>query len=400
VRAPYLAAGAVDVAVELGDDTLVEAVSRQWEHTVARRTYLTGGMGAHHQDEAFGDDYELPPDRAYAETCAGIASVMLSWRLLLATGDTRHAEQIERTLYNNVISSPRADGRAFFYVNTLHQRVAGTVPDEDHHSARALASLRAPWFEVSCCPTNVARTLANVGMYFASVSEHALHIHQYGDLTIHAQLDGGSEVSLQVRTGYPYDESVTVTLLGDLDSQSAVSLRVPAWGRGTAVLSDGLDDVEASGDTVVIKGPRSAGTPFMLRLPMPPRVTQPHPRIDAVRGQVAIERGPFVLAVEDLDLPEGVTVNDIAIDPTAVRPVDGGGAEASIVLTRATGTEETLPYGEEFAMSRTPLDGPSVATFRPYFQWANRGPATMRVWTPAVAEDHHHDSTTSREMEK
>lgn len=383
VRSLYLSAGAVDVAVDTGDDELLKAVSRQWEHAVARRMYLTGGMGAHHQDEAFGEDYELPPDRAYAETCAGIASVMLSWRLLLATGDLRHADLIERTLYNNVISSPRADGRAFFYVNTLHQRVAGTVPDEEHHSARALASLRAPWFEVSCCPTNVARTLANVGMYFASASEHALHIHQYGDVTIHAQLDSGSEVGVQVRTGYPYEESVTVTLLSDLDDRSAVSLRVPAWARASAVLSDGLDDVVASGETVVINGPRTAGTPFMLQLPMPPRVTQPDPRIDAVRGQVAIERGPFVLAVEDVDLPDGITVNDIAIDPADIRAAEGGGVAAAMQLTEV-GTEDTLPYGADFAVRRTPLRDQPVVTFRPYFEWANRGPSTMRVWTPAL----------------
>ncbi len=111
----------------------------------------------------------------------------------------------------------------------------------------------------------------------------------------------------------------------------------------------------------------------MLRLPMPPRVTQPHPRIDAVRGQVAIERGPFVLAVEDVDLPDGVTVNDIAIDPSGVRPADGAGATAS--------------YREEFAIDQTPIDEPSVVTFRPYFQWANRGPTTMRVWTPALNHD-------------
>lgn len=387
VRSLYLAAGAVDVAVERGDDELLEAVSRQWEHAVARRTYLTGGMGAHHQDEAFGDDYELPPDRAYAETCAGIASVMLSWRLLLATGDARHADLIERTLLNNVISSPRADGKAFFYVNTLHQRVAGTVPDEDHHSARALASLRAPWFEVSCCPTNVARTLANVGMYFASASERALHIHQYGDVTIRAQLGSGSQVGIEVRTGYPYEQSVSLTLLDDLDAQSAVTLRVPAWARGTAVLSDGLERVAASGETVVISGPRPAGSPFVLQLPMPPRVTQPDPRIDAVRGQVAIERGPFVLAVEDIDLPDGITVNDITIDPADVRPAEGGGADVSALLTEVVGAEGTLPFGAEFPVDQKRLDDPSVVRFRPYYQWANRGPSTMRVWTPALADD-------------
>ena len=122
VRALYLAAGAVDVAVETGDEDLLAAVERQWEATVARRTYLTGGMGSHHRDESFGDDFVLPPDRAYSETCAGVASVMLSWRLLLATGDPRYADLAERTLFNVVATSPSEDGRTFFYANTLHRR--------------------------------------------------------------------------------------------------------------------------------------------------------------------------------------------------------------------------------------------------------------------------------------
>jgi DUF1680 family protein len=190
-----------------------------------------------------------------------------------------------------------------------------------------------------------------------------------------------------VRTGYPYDEWVSVTQLSDLDDGSAVSLRVPAWARGSAVLSDGLDRIAASGETVVITGPRPAGSPFVLHLPMPPRVTQPDPHIDAIRGQLAIERGPFVLAVEDVDLPDGVTVNDIAIDPAGIRPAEGGGAAASVLLTEVAGAAETLPYGDEFPVDQVPLADPSVVTFRPYYQWANRGPSTMRVWTPALADD-------------
>ena len=141
VRALYLAAGAVDVAVETGDDDLLAAIISQWEATIARRTYLTGGMGSHHTGEAFGDDFVLPPDRAYSETCAGIASVMLAWRLLLATGEPRFADLIERTLYNVVATSPAPDGRAFFYANPLHQRVPGSVPATP--TSRASARRRA-----------------------------------------------------------------------------------------------------------------------------------------------------------------------------------------------------------------------------------------------------------------
>ena len=110
VRQLYLDAGAVDVAVETGDRALLDAVIRRWTDMVATRTYLTGGLGSRHRDEAFGDPYELPPDRAYAETCAAIASVMLSWRLLLATGEPRFADQIERTIYNGMLSGLSLDG--------------------------------------------------------------------------------------------------------------------------------------------------------------------------------------------------------------------------------------------------------------------------------------------------
>jgi DUF1680 family protein len=167
VRALYLAAGAADVAVDTGDDELLGAVTRQTLHTLARRTYLTGGMGAHHEGESFGQDFELPPDRAYSETCAGVAAVMLGHRLLLATGDPTYADAVERTLFNVVATSPADDGQAFFYTNTLHQRVPGAVPDPDVASPRASSDLRAPWFNVSCCPTNVARTFATLSAYVA-----------------------------------------------------------------------------------------------------------------------------------------------------------------------------------------------------------------------------------------
>ncbi|WP_354002945.1 glycoside hydrolase family 127 protein [Microbacterium elymi] len=176
VRALYLASGAADVAIDNGDDELLGAVKAQWANTVARRTYITGGMGAHHQNEEFGEDYELPADRAYAETCASIGSVMLSWRLLLRTGEPKYADLIERTLLNGILVSPREDGRAFYYANTLHQRTASTGESEAGLSERAEATLRAPWFEVSCCPTNVARTLASLPGYLATADDGGIQL--------------------------------------------------------------------------------------------------------------------------------------------------------------------------------------------------------------------------------
>ena len=378
VRALYLAAGALDVAVETRDDELADAVRRQWEATVAHRTYVTGGMGSHHQDEAFGADHELPPDRAYSETCAGIASTMLSWRLLLADGDARYADLIERTLLNVVLASPREDGRAFFYTNTLHQRTEGTVPDELEVNARALSSLRAPWFEVSCCPTNVARTLASVEQYFATRTDDGVQLHQYGSYDVDVELPDGTAVALSVASGYPFDGRVEVTWREATDREVELTLRVPSWTEGAAVTlvaPDGEVSRHAT-STVVVRQAFAAGDVVVLDLPTRASWVHPDPRIDAVRGQVAVQRGPLVLALESVDLPSG-SVADVLVD-TRVAPVTTP-TGARVALTRSWTRPAPWPYGQSVAATVEQLGRVDLV---PYASWGNRGPSTMRVWLP------------------
>jgi uncharacterized protein len=373
VRALYLASGALDVAADTGDAGLLAAVREQWANGVARRTYLTGGVGSHHQDEAYGDDFELPADRAYAETCAGIASVMLSWRLLLATGEDKYADLIERTLLNNVLASPRADGRAFYYTNTLHQRTQGTEPDQHQLSHRAESGLRAPWFEVSCCPTNVARTLASVGLYFATASDDGVQLHQYGDYQVSTTLAAGA-VTLRVASAYPDSGTVSVTIVEAPADELTLRLRVPAWARGSAVLSE-TPATRAPGH-VELRRVFRAGERIDVAFPAEPRATYPDARVDAVRGTFAVEQGPLVLALESPDLPPEWNVNEITADPESIDVSQGG---ATLDVCRRTPATEAWPYHQE----RHGSDGERVrARLIPYHQWANRGPATMRVWLP------------------
>ncbi|KQS09059.1 hypothetical protein ASG04_09210 [Curtobacterium sp. Leaf183] len=376
VRALYLAAGAVDVAVETGDAELLRAAELQWERTVARRTYLTGAMGSHHQDESFGADFELPSDREYGETCAAIASNMLSWRLLLQTGDAKYADLIERTLYNAVMVAPREDGRAFFYANTLHQRVEGTVPPEDEVSARALASLRAPWFEVSCCPTNLARTLASVESVFATMTEHGLQLHQYGDYDIDVDLPGGGTAGFEVRSGWPFNGEVIVTATKSSETPLELRLRVPAWAT-TAELDtpDGHHRV-AGGTSIAVDRIFNRGDRVTLTAPNRARITHPDPRIDALRGTVAIERGPLVYALESTDL--GRAINDVVLLDEVALQDDGPDDVRVGIAVREAQTGSPLPYGA--AVTETTF----IDTVRlvPYSTWGNRGPSTMRVFLP------------------
>ena len=380
VRATYFASGAADVAVETGDTDLLAAIERQWRNTVAHRTYLTGGIGAHHQNEEFGADHELPPDRAYAETCAAIGSVMVGWRLLLQSGEARHADLIERTLLNAVLVSPRQDGRAFYYANTLHQRVAAAETDDDALSERAEANLRAAWFEVSCCPTNVARTLASVGSYFATADDDGVQLHQYADLDLATELPDGRTVGLRVRTGYPFDGRIVVT--AETAGEYTVSLRIPAWSQHGARASLNGEELTVAGDTLRVRRAFRAGDELVLDLDVAPRFTVPDPAIDAVRGTIAVERGPLVLCLESVDLPEGTPFPGVRIDPAAPLAATGQGASAAFLVEREGGDPD-WPYRRlEDAAPAQPRERLN-ADLVPYARWANRGPSLMRVWLPA-----------------
>ncbi|GIF23774.1 DUF1680 family protein [Actinoplanes tereljensis] len=365
VRATYLAAGTVDVAVETGDTELLDAVTRQWHNTVARRTYLTGGMGSRHQDEAFGEDFMLPPDRAYSETCAAIGSVMLSWRLLLAHGDAAYGDLIERTLFNVIATSPADDGRGFFYTNTLHQRTPGTEPEPDVLVPRAASSLRAPWFAVSCCPTNLARTYASLAAYLATVDDDGLQIHQYAAATINTDRFG-----CEIETQYPDQGRIAVRITEAPDSPWTLSLRIPHWATGAT-----LDGRPVEPGWAHLHRQFAPGDVVVLDLPVQPRITAPDPRIDAIRGCVAVERGPIVLCAESVDLPEGVDLNALRVLPHAEE------RDGAVVVTGRT--VQPPAHGWPYGIALEPaITGTVDVPLRPYHRWARRGPSTMRVWLP------------------
>jgi DUF1680 family protein len=203
VRAVYLAAGAADVALELGDEQLLEAL-KQHAAMEATKTYVTGGVGSRWEGESFGDPYELPPDRAYAESCAAIGGIQWAWRMLLATGDPTYADAIERKLFNGFLAGVSLDAQEFFYVNPLQVR-SNAHPDD----SRSPANGRRPWFSTACCPPNIMRTLASLPGYLATTDAQGMQLQQYAPGVLMADVSGGrGEVS--VETDYPWDGLVRV----------------------------------------------------------------------------------------------------------------------------------------------------------------------------------------------
>ncbi len=361
VRQLYLDCGAVDVAVELDDHALLAAVRRRWDDLVRTRTYLTGGMGSRHRDESFGDPFELPPDRAYAETCAAIASVLLAWRLLLATGEPGYADAIERALYNGVLSGISLTGTRFFYVNPLQRRTR-------HAEEPAGNGERAPWYPCACCPPNLMRLLSSWEQYLATSDDSGIQLHQYATCELQAEVAGGT-ARLAVQTGYPWQGRVTVRVVDSPDQPWTLSLRVPGWCR-SAVLSGpgGAGPLAPGPGTAELSRRWTAGDTVVLELDLPVRVVEPDPRVDAVRGCVAVARGPLVYCVESADLPPETELEKLRWDP---------GREPATVPRPDLG-EGVVGISVPVAGGRPGLWAGAI----PYFAWANRGAGGMRVWIP------------------
>lgn len=376
VRAMYLSAGALDVAHESNDQGLAAAVRNQWDRALARRTYVTGGMGSHHQDEAFGEDFELPSDRAYSETCAGIGSIMVAWRLLLADGQAQEADHIERVLFNVLATALADSGDAFFYTNSLHQRVRGHEAHPDEISPRAHASLRAPWFEVSCCPTNISRTIASLGAYVATTSQNALQIHQYPSGSLDTRVGESGRAQVRVRSEFPRRGRLRIEVGAESRGVWDLQLRVPGWAADARVTVNG-DSWAVTSGYVTLTEASAPGTIIDVDFGSQPRILEPDPRIDAVRGCVAVQVGPQVYCVESVDLPDDLDV-DVLTFTRDVRWEDGLLVGDFLV---SVPEDSAWPYSAD-SSGATPRK--ISIPLRPYNSWGNRGPATMRVWLPVL----------------
>ncbi|MFI5891851.1 glycoside hydrolase family 127 protein [Actinoplanes sp. NPDC051513] len=380
VRQMYLLAGAVDVAVETGKTALLAAAERLWESALAGKTYLTGGMGSRHKDEGFGDNYELSPDRAYAETCAAIGSFQLAWRLLLATGKARYADEMERVLYNGIAGSTARDGRSFFYSNPLQLRTGHDGSHED------TPSQRLTWYSCACCPPNLARLMASLQAYAATGQEKGIQLHLYSAATVTA-----GAYRLGVRTSYPWDERIDITVEAAGDGPWTLALRVPAWCQDARLTVNG-SLVRAGVQEGYLRITRSwkAGDVVTLLLAMPARLVAAHPRVDAVRASAALTRGPVVYCLEHADLPAGVEFEDWELDASA--PLSVGEHELAPAIhasfrPRPESSDALYqplaahPAGE--TAGETAVTAPAI----PYFLWANRAPGPMRVWIPLAARE-------------
>lgn len=392
VRQTYLEAGVTDLYLESGEDALFAASHRLWQDMTARKSYITGGVGSRFQGESFGDPYELPSDSCYCETCAAIGSFMWNWRMLLATGEGRHAAAMERALCNGILVSRSLDGTHFFYANSLHLRGGGEMRlSSNPEDGVGTVKERPEWHYVACCPPNIMRTVASLGAYLATQDASGIQIHQYADATLRLSLDEGA-VALRIATDYPWHGDIEIVVEETPATDWTLAVRRPDWAPsyGVTVNGEPLPVEETRGYLRVTHAWR-VGDRLHLTFAMTPRFMQPHPRIDALRGCVAVQRGPIVYALEQVDLPAGVLLEEIAVDeqsPLTATWNDtllGGIMQIHALVapidSSLWGDSLYLPSDEE----RTSAGAPAEASLIPYFRWGNRGMEGMRVWLPRAS---------------
>jgi uncharacterized protein len=373
VRAVYLNSGAADLYAEMGDPTLFEALERLWHNMTTRRMYVSGGIGSRYEDEAFGEDYELPNARAYAETCAAIGSVMWNWRMLAIDGDARYADLLEHTLYNAALPGLSLDGQSYFYQNPLS--------DSGAHR-------RSSWFGVACCPPNAARLLASLPGYFYGVSDDGVWVHLYAEGRAEVRLSDDRTVSLRQRTHYPWDGNVTIEV--DDESDFGLMLRIPAWceeGAEIDINGHPFDGSVLPSSYAEIRRTWRPGDRVRLALPMPVRYEESHPYVAENAGRVAIMRGPLLYCVEQVDNP-GLDLRDIVLPDDASFSVQSRPDLLGGVAVLETLAEIVLPdeewrkrlYCRVRPRADEPQDTTAKVTAIPYYAWANRDPGPMRVW--------------------
>lgn len=376
VRATYMYAGMADVAAITGDSSYIKAVDRIWENIVSKKIYITGGIGARHAGEAFGDNYELPNLSAYNETCAAIGNVYVNYRLFLLHGDAKYFDVLERTLYNGLISGVSLDGGSFFYPNPLSSNGGYS---------------RKPWFGCACCPSNISRFIPSLPGYVYAVKDNQVYVNLYmsnrGELKVDRK-----KVVLEQETSYPWDGDIRIRVAQG-SQKFVLNLRIPGWVRGEVLPSDlyrYADNKQLSYAVTVNGEPVTGelqkgylqidrkwkkGDVVEVHFDMQPRVVKAHEQVAADRGRVAIERGPIVYCAEWPD--NDFNVHNILLNQRPTFQVVNK-PDLLYGICELTTEAQSLSYNAAGKLAVKDV----TLTLIPYYAWAHRGEGDMEVWLP------------------
>ncbi len=365
VQETLLYAGATDLYLETGDEDIWNVVERLWHDMAERKSYIIGGVGSTNHGEAYGEPFELPNDSAYCETCAAISLVFWNHKMLLATGDPKYAEWMERSLYNNVLSGISLSGTEYFYPNVLKFR-----PENPRRPGT-----RSGWFGCSCCPPNVHRFLGSLDSYIYTAHQDEIGVQLFIDSTLRHTLPCAAILTLRQETDYPRSEEVVLRVGLDQPAEAVISVRVPGWCERLGIsINDKPVRIANGAKSVELRRRWLDGDVVRLRLPMPVRIVAGDERVASQKGRVALFRGPVVYCLEGHDNP------NVDLDEIVVPQDFQGTPERRDDLLNGVVTIQGNARAVD--AERDPTREVEITAI-PYYTWANRGPAKMDVWLAA-----------------
>jgi DUF1680 family protein len=362
VRAMYLFSAVTDIGLETADPHLLQAAERIWRDVIDTKLYVTGGIGSASENEGFTRDYDLPNERAYAETCASIGLFLFAHRLRQSRLSSEFGDVMELALYNCILSGVGLDGKTFFYDNPLashgqHQRIPW------------------PWW-CPCCPPNLARLISSLSGYLISQRAEDIAIHHYitGEVTL-------DNLRLQVESGLPFSGESRITVTADEPRERTLALRVPGWAGETIVLLNGtVAQPENSDGYLLFRRIWQAGDQIDLHFEMPIRKRFARFEVDADRGRLALLRGPLVYCLEQVD--NGSDLDRLIIPAEEeFRPVEAKELLGGIVTLRSRALRESPIETKGLYADQPPKTETVEVTAIPYYAWANRGAGEMQIWT-------------------
>lgn len=394
VLALYYYAGAADVYTETGEEALVAALDQLWANVTEKKMYVTGAVGQTHYgastnrdkvEEGFIDAYMMPNMTAYNETCANLCNAMFSYRMLGIHGEAKYADVMELVLYNSGLSGISANGKAYFYANPLRM-IHGARTYNDHENATETPE-REPYLECFCCPPNLVRTIAKLSSWAYSLTDNGVAVNLYGGNRLDTKLSDGSRIVLKQETAYPWEGNIKLTVVACKGTPFSIQLRIPGWATSASLWVNGeaLAEEIVPGSYFTLTRTWRAGDVISLDLPLAVELLEGHPRIEEVRNQVAIKRGPVVYCVESPDLPADTRILDVHLPgaqkfEAVYRPELLGG------LTTIEGDIQLRKHATNglYQPLRKPEWGSGATSFIPYYAWSNRGRSEMTVWMPVL----------------
>ena len=375
VRAMYLYDGMTGVAAGTGDEGLMAACRTLWDNTTNRRMYLTGGVGSTSEGERFTTDHDLPNDTAYAETCAAIGFANWATRMLQEEGDSRYADELERVLYNGFLCGVSLDGDTFFYANLLE-----VDPQAPYFRKRErIKPFRQGWFDTACCPPNVIRTLASLGKYLYSESPEGIAVHLYVSGEVSAEV-GETTVNLKQETDYPWDGDVKITVETESGKEFELRLRIPGWCKDATLEINGSPVAyQAENGYALLSRTWLRGDTVRLRMAMPVERIYSDRRVSSSAGKVALQRGPIVYCLEEVD--NGGGLNSVVLPRDAELKIEYEESLLGGAVTVKTAAMQIEKSAEQPLYSTNPGRlTPITIKAVPYALWGNREQGEMLVW--------------------